>query len=68
MRYKVQAQDGSAYREILSALAGRVRVYTASEERLLLSTGDLTEDCRKEIAARGGQVSSDFRYEPGLEV
>ena len=65
MRYKVKAQDGSSYREILSALAGRVPIYVASEKRRLLSTGDLPEDCRKEIAARGGQVSSDFQYAPG---
>lgn len=66
MRYKVKAPDLSAYRQILSFLDGRVRIFVASEKRYLLSTGDLPEACKKEIAARGGEVKPEAQYD--LEV
>jgi len=64
VRYKVKAKDDLAYRDILSALEGRVPIFVASEKRRLLSTGDLPDDCRQEIVSRGGQVSLDFQYDP----
>lgn len=67
MRYKVKARDDFAYRDILSVLEGRVPIFVASEKRRLLSTGDLSDDCRQEIVSRGGQVSLDSQYDPDLK-
>jgi len=66
MRYKIKAPDLPAYREILAFLEGKVPIFVVSEKRHLLSTGDLPEDCRKEIAARGGEVKPEVQYD--LEV
>ena len=63
MRYKVKAPDLPAYRDILAFLDGRVPIFVVSETRHLLSTGDLSEDCRREIAARGGKVKPEAQYD-----
>jgi hypothetical protein len=63
MRYKVSAPDAMIYREVVNLLSGRVHVFVASEKRRFLSTGDLSEDCLAEIAAKGAEAQPDIRYD-----
>jgi hypothetical protein len=69
MRYKVKTPDLPAYREVLEFLSGRrVPVFVASEKRRLLSIGDLPDDDRREIAAKGAEVTPDFQYDLEAKV
>lgn len=64
MRYRVKAPDLPAYRDVLEFLSGRrVPVFVASEKRHLLSVGDLPDEDRREIAAKGAEVTPDFQYD-----
>jgi hypothetical protein len=65
MRYKVRAPDDSHYQGLLSFLRNRAQLYVESPRRRMLSTGDLSEEVRDEIRARGGTIEEDTQYRPG---
>jgi hypothetical protein len=64
MRYKVRTPDLSAFRDVLAFLSGRkVPVFVASEKRRLLSIGDLPDADRREITAKGAEVTPELQYD-----
>jgi hypothetical protein len=65
MRYKVRAPDKTAFDALLGRLNedDAVEVFTASPRRRLIATGDLSEASRREIHARGGEITEDYQYD-----
>jgi len=62
-RYKVKLPTREAFDAALDLLEGGVDLYVASEKRRALSTGHLSADQRAKIAALGGEVTAEMRYE-----
>lgn len=67
-RFKIKLPTREAFDTALHFLEGRVDLYVASEKRRSLSTGNLSADQRAMIAALGGEVSAELRYEPDVTI
>jgi hypothetical protein len=65
MRYKVRASDDAQYKSLLSLLSTRAELFVVSPRRRILGTGDLSQEIRDQIRARGGQIEEDTQYQPG---
>jgi hypothetical protein len=62
-RYKIKLPTREAFNTVLDLLAGSVALYVASEKRRSMSTGHLSADQRAKIAALGGEVTAELRYD-----
>lgn len=64
MRYKVRIPNPEVFRALREKLEKETRIFVASEQRGLLSTGDLSEDLIRELRRAGAEVKLDYQFQP----
>jgi len=64
MRYKIRIPDPAVFRALREKLEKETRIFVASEQRGLLSTGDLSEDLIRELRRAGAEVGLDYQFQP----
>jgi hypothetical protein len=64
MRYKVSIPNPAVFRVLREKLEKETRIFVASEQRGLLSTGDLSEDLIRELRRAGAEVRLDYQFQP----
>jgi len=64
MRYKVKAASRNGFERAKAIAAANSHVYVISEGRLTISTGDLSERAKRELADAGATVQPEIRYSP----
>lgn len=52
------------FRALREKLEKETRIFVASEQRGLLSTGDLSEDLIRELRRAGAEVGLDYQFQP----
>lgn len=64
MRYKVRTADRASFREVRDRLEKATTIFVASENRCVLSTGDLSDELIRELRHAGADVRPDYQFEP----
>jgi hypothetical protein len=63
MRYKIKTETDTAFRDVLSLVEGQTKVFLTAPKRHMLSTGELPNDLRNAVEARGGRIVVDRQYD-----
>ena len=64
MRYKVKVPDAETLRQVKDLLSMRkIKIFTVSERRGLLSAEDIPIETMSQIRAQGGHVSPEFQFD-----
>lgn len=63
MRYKIKTTSLEDFERAREVAEKDTSVYVVSERRLMLSTGDLSDDAKAELDSLGASVSQDMQYQ-----